>query len=59
VIQHIYPINETERHVLEGYSCPCNPKIDWENELVIHRAFDHREVVEEANEILNGIDDEA
>ena len=52
-MQHVYPINDLKPHETEGTSCHCNPSVDWENEIVIHKAFDHREVIEEAEEILN------
>ena len=49
---HVYPLNEEEQRNLEGLSCKCMPKYDWENEIVIHNSFDHREIIEEVNEIL-------
>lgn len=32
-----------EAPVCEDMSCPCNPKIDFINKLVIHNSFDNRE----------------
>lgn len=32
-----------EAPVCEDMSCPCNPKIDFNNKLVIHNSFDLRE----------------
>lgn len=48
--QHVFPLNE--EHKLEGFDCDCEPKIDFDNEIVIHNSFDGREAVEQANEIL-------
>ena len=48
--QYIYPVNEA--HILEGLLCTCNPEIDWKNNLVIHNAFNYREFIEEAEEII-------
>jgi hypothetical protein len=50
--QHVYPLNE--EHELTGFSCKCEPKIDWDNEIVIHNSFNHREIIEEVKEILSG-----
>lgn len=50
--QHVFPLNEEEQHDLNGFSCDCEPKIDWDNELVVHNSYDGRESVEQAKEIL-------
>jgi hypothetical protein len=53
---HIAPLNDTHEHILEGASCPCEPRIiaDPDSEMiVVHNSFDGREGVEWANEILN------
>ena len=44
---HVYPINDTFDHNLEGHECDCNPFIDFKNDLVIHSAFDGRDLIEE------------
>lgn len=44
---HVYPIRDLIEHELEGTDCPCNPKIDIENMLVIHESMDRREVFEQ------------
>lgn len=45
--------------------CPCGPRVEWNNPetgeahpegLVIHNAFDCREIVEEAERILSNHD---
>lgn len=50
---HIYPINDEREHKLKSLDCPCGPRIDWSfpNPLVIHRSWDGREFVEEAERI--------
>ena len=57
---HIYPLNDEQPHELEGTTCHCGPRVEWSNpetgeayneSLVIHNAFDCREIVEEAERI--------
>lgn len=52
---HVFPLNDEHKHVLEGTCCPCSPVVEWEHEeaLVIHRSWDGREFVEEAENIIN------
>lgn len=54
--QHVYPLNDLREHIIEGVDCPCNPTVEvvGANLLIIHNAFDHREIVEQAIEIMNG-----
>ena len=56
MIIHILPVNDLKPHEEEGTACQCEPKIEFvEGEmLVIHNAFDHREVIEQVNKILEG-----
>jgi len=54
--QHIFPLDEEDKHDLEGFYCDCDPRIDWDNDLVVHNSFDGREAVEQANEILRNGD---
>ena len=51
---HIYPINDLKEHNIFSTNCECNPKIEIHNGvmLVIHNAFDQREIIEEVIEIL-------
>jgi len=52
--QHIIPVNDLIEHEnnvvtrqgFKTYPCPCNPRLDYENRLVIHAAMDRREVWE-------------
>ena len=59
---HIFPIGEETLHETKGTQCWCNPDVEWvdpdtreayREALVIHHSRDHREVVEEAEVILN------
>lgn len=50
--QHIYPVNNWIEHKLEGLNCICEPRIDWEYNLVIHNSADGRELREKEN--ING-----
>ena len=62
---HVLPIGDDREHVENGTGCWCEPRIEWEDPdtgeayreaLVIHRAADRREVIEEAERIANGKD---
>ncbi len=56
---HVYPVNDEKEHDVEDSEglgcCSCNPVIDWSGPrvLVIHNAFDMRELIEQAEEIKN------
>lgn len=55
MIYHITPINDLKEHE-ESSVCPCDPTIKTiitGDVLCIHNAYDGREGVEWANEILN------
>lgn len=34
--RHIYPAVDSLPHVLIGFTCPCSPTVDLENDLIIH-----------------------
>lgn len=53
--QHIYPVKDSKQHNLEGLNCHCEPEIDWEYLLVVHNAFDMREVEEYINDSKESI----
>lgn len=38
----IYPDGKREAD-LAGWDCPCKPKVEWKNKMIIHNAFDGRE----------------
>lgn len=50
-IIHVLPINDLYEHE-EAEWCPCKPKIEENGMLIIHNAFDNREVIEETKSIL-------
>lgn len=52
---HVYPLNDLREHITDGSGCPCNPTVEVVGAylLYIHNAWDHREIVEQALEILN------
>lgn len=54
---HVYPINDLREHVVIGVDCPCEPCVEviGANLLVIHNAFDNREIIEQAIDIMNGV----
>lgn len=51
---HVYPLDDLKEHDTSGTDCHCNPRIEviGGSLLIIHNAYDHREIIEEANEIL-------
>ena len=48
--QHVYPLNDLIEHNTAGIECPCNPRIDFNDKIVIHAAMDRREVFEPTEE---------
>lgn len=44
--QHVYPVNDLKEHDIESLYCECEPRIDWNNMIVIHNSYDMREVKE-------------
>lgn len=49
----VYPIDDKQEHDLESPDCPCSPTIEVMGDklLIIHNAFDFRDVLEELEEI--------
>ena len=43
---HILPNNDIQEHQ-EDSQCKCEPRVDIENELIIHNAYDGRELIEQ------------
>lgn len=56
---HVYPLDDLWEHITDGPDCPCDPQIQVEGATLIyvHNAFDHREIVEQAIDIMNGEND--
>lgn len=52
---HVVPIRDTEEHYIT-IDCLCEPEIRTEKgtPIFIHNAYDGREVVEQAEVIING-----
>lgn len=49
---HILPVGDLKEHT-EDTTCECNPKVDFDNDIVTHNYFDHRELSEEAQQIID------
>lgn len=51
---HAYPVDEEARHELTGTACPCGHRVDWSeaDAIVVHRSWNGRELIEEAEEII-------
>jgi hypothetical protein len=63
---HIVPLDDLKPHEEEGTQCHCSPRVFFSDPdtgeafaeaIVVHRSFDGREGVEEAEAILNRIGD--
>lgn len=62
-IIHVYPTNDLKSHwVDEGDmdKCPCNPTVKFEGigAIIIHNAWDNREIIEQANDILDELNNQ-
>ena len=60
---HIVPLNDLKPHDETGTHCHCEPNVFWNDPktgetfvepIVLHRAFDGRELVEEADCLARG-----
>jgi len=60
---HIVPLNDEKPHDEDGTQCHCNPHMLFNDPytgkalaeaIVLHKAFDGRELVEEAEAMMNG-----
>ncbi len=49
-IIHVTPVNDTYSHE-QSADCACDPSI--EEDVVVHNSYDGRELIEEANRIMN------
>lgn len=41
--QHVIPLNDIQPHH-SSIDCPCNPRLDEKNDIVMHNAFDGRDM---------------
>ncbi len=55
---HVYPENDTYEHELDDVICPCNPRVERNGDLVVHNAWDNREMIEQAEAIFRQADHE-
>ena len=46
---HVYPINDLKEHDTESHLCECEPRVDFELGIVVHNAYDLREIQEFIN----------
>jgi len=46
---HVFPVNDLRPHADSGYDCECQPsvKLEGDSVLVVHNAFDGRDIIEE------------
>jgi hypothetical protein len=51
----ILPTNDIKEHDEESTVCECSPKVIFENGemIIVHNAFDGRELEEQINDLLN------
>lgn len=56
---HVYPVNDTREHVLDDAGlCPCLPTVlhvEGDDDLILHNAYDAREVGEVCRRALDGL----
>lgn len=43
---HVYPVDDMYEHTVENQFCWCQPRYDDEDRIVVHNAFDEREMYE-------------
>ncbi len=53
---HVLPVNDARIHDEHSASCHCNPRVesDENGTIVIHNAFDGREMLEEGADLRDG-----
>ena len=44
---HVYPLEDIFEHNFIGINCLCNPYVEGKNNLIVHTAFDGRDLIEE------------
>jgi hypothetical protein len=50
---HVVPRNDTHGHLTSGKECECQPRINADDLLIVHNAYDNREFDEIAESIAN------
>ena len=62
--RHVYPADEEHLHIVSGptsgIDCPCKPRVEVEGGalVVVHNSFNHREIIEQAIDVMNEDKDE-
>lgn len=51
---HVFPVNDVEAHDLQSFDCKCDPEINYTDMVVVHNAFDKRDVLEEISSNVFG-----
>ena len=53
---HVSPADDLKKHIIKGTNCHCKPTIKVVGAvlIIIHNSYDHREIIEQANEIIHG-----
>jgi hypothetical protein len=53
--RHVVPTNDRQSHLWDE-DCPCSPtiKVYGDDRVIVHNAWDYREIIEQAVAILNG-----
>ena len=52
---HVLPVNDLKPHEESGVGCPCKPRIEvvGADLIIVHNAWDNREVFEQAIEAMS------
>lgn len=52
---NVLPVDDLKPHI-ESADCECNPTVEviGASLLIVHNSYDHREIVEQAIDIMNG-----
>lgn len=60
MIVHVLPVNDLKSHE-EETTCECEPRIEIVEGgmLVVHNSFDGREIIEQANQLLEGVQNDS
>ena len=47
ILPHGYPDGKLKTE-LAGQNCPCKPKINWQDKMIVHNSFKDKQKVEES-----------
>ena len=51
-VYHVIPVDDFWEHE-ESEGCMCKPRIEENGKLIVHNSYDGREIIEEAERIIN------